>query len=88
MQVETLINKTLNKSIVSVRLTSEMKQRLAPLEKKFKENEKLLTVAEVEVKEAVNISSKSKTVSMHLNGPALSENEITCSLSLLSPQIR
>ena len=40
-----------------------MKRRLAPLEKKFEENEELLVVAESEVKEAVNISSQSKTVS-------------------------
>ena len=40
-----------------------MKRRLEPLEKKFVENEKLLVVAETEVKEAVNISSRSKTVS-------------------------
>ena len=53
----------MNKSIESVRLTTEMKRRLQPLEKKFVENEKLLVVAETEVKEAVNISSRSKTVS-------------------------
>ena len=40
-----------------------MKERLLPLEKKFKENEELLVVAETEVKDAVDISSKSKTVS-------------------------
>ena len=64
VQIETTINKTLNKSIESVRLTIEMKRRLAPLEKKFEENEKVLVVAETEVNEAVNISSKSKTVSI------------------------
>ena len=41
-----------------------MKRRLAPLEKKFEENEKLLVVAESEVQEAVNISSQSKSVSI------------------------
>ncbi|XP_028398055.1 laminin subunit beta-1-like [Dendronephthya gigantea] len=66
LEVETIINKTLNKSIESVRLTTEMKRRIGPLEKKFEENEKLLKVAETEVKDAVNISSESKTDSAEL----------------------
>lgn len=63
VKVETVLNKTLNQSIESVRLTSEMKRRLAPLEKKFEENEKDLVVAETEVKQAVDIAAKSKNVS-------------------------
>ena len=39
-----------------------MKTRLAPLEKTFEENEKMLVVAETEVKKAVDIANNSKTV--------------------------
>ena len=53
---------------MSVRLTTEMKRRLGPLEEKFKENEKQLKVAEKEVGEAVNISSKTKDVSFETWG--------------------
>ena len=52
----------MNKSVESVRLTRKMKTRLAPLEKTFEENEKMLVVAETEVKKAVDIANNSKTV--------------------------
>ena len=63
-QIETNLDEILNKSTESVRLTTDMKQRLTPLENKFEENEKSLIVAESEVEEAVNISSHSKSVSI------------------------
>lgn len=65
-ELEINLNKALNKSVMSVRVTESMKKRLAPLEEKFKENEKLLIIAEMEVKKAVVISNNSKTEAENL----------------------